>query len=99
MLDVSSVHGQIESLWLWVYKGERSHVKEAAWAGVPLQDDVVSLSFGEEVTHLKTRGSSSKHTVVMVMGTVVTVVVIGEAMDQGDQEGKPERKERRIHHL
>lgn len=64
-----------------------SHIEEAPWPRVPLQDDVISLTLGEKVTHLKASGPSSKHTVVMVTGAVVTVVVIRKTLDQGDQEG------------
>lgn len=57
------------------FENVSSLVKEAARPRVPLQDDVVSFSLGEEIPHLQSCRPGSKNTVIIAAGAIVVVVV------------------------
>lgn len=74
-------------------------VKEAAWSRVPLQDDVVSFGLGEEISHLQSCRSSSKHTVIIVAGAIVVMLAVQRTSDTANQDEKDKTRKTQIHNL
>lgn len=51
------------------------------------------------MSHLQSRGPGSQHTVIIVAGAIVVVVVINRAFDTTNQDEKDVTRKARIHNL